>query len=56
MRGDSIPCPFCGEQDFNLVGLKIHLERGWCSKYDELDARTTIEREVQRRQDEASEG
>ena len=25
-------CPFCGEGDFDLVGLKMHLLRGWCDK------------------------
>jgi hypothetical protein len=25
-----IDCPFCGEHDFDLIGLKMHLQRGWC--------------------------
>jgi hypothetical protein len=28
-------CPFCGEGDFDLVGLKMHLLRGWCDKLNE---------------------
>lgn len=35
-----ISCPFCGEGDenFDLRGLKTHLERGWCEVYNELEA------------------
>ena len=34
-----VQCPWCGEDDFDLVGLMIHLEQGWCDAYDA----TTIE-------------
>lgn len=27
-------CPFCGENDFDLVGLKSHIEHGDCVKYN----------------------
>jgi 4-hydroxy-3-methylbut-2-en-1-yl diphosphate synthase IspG/GcpE len=33
-----IKCPFCGEDDFDLIGLKHHLEREWCEIYNELPA------------------
>lgn len=26
-------CPFCKETDFDLVGLKIHFEMGYCEKF-----------------------
>lgn len=26
-------CPFCGEGDFDLTGLKMHFENGWCEAY-----------------------
>ena len=26
-------CPFCGENDFDHVGLKIHFERRFCPSY-----------------------
>jgi len=29
------PCPFCGETDFDLVGLKSHLDHGYCETYNE---------------------
>ncbi len=29
-------CPFCGESDFDLEGLKIHLVRGWCEPFEQL--------------------
>jgi len=30
-------CPFCGEQEYDLVGLKFHLECGECEKYNETE-------------------
>jgi hypothetical protein len=30
-----VVCPFCGEGDFDLVGLKTHFLRGWCDKFNE---------------------
>ena len=40
-----VVCPFCGECDFDLVGLKMHLLRGWCDKFNEtsLDVPRTRE-------------
>jgi hypothetical protein len=28
--GGDIRCQFCDEGDFDLVGLKLHLDMGWC--------------------------
>lgn len=28
-----VNCPFCGEHDFDLYGLKMHLLR-WCEDFD----------------------
>lgn len=28
-----ITCPFCGENDFDLVGLKAHLLNGDCESF-----------------------
>lgn len=30
-------CPFCGENSFDLLGLKSHLEHGDCEKYNCID-------------------
>lgn len=30
-----IRCPFCGDTDFDLIGLKMHLARGWCDDFKE---------------------
>ena len=35
-------CPFCGEPDFDLVGLKGHLEHGDCETYNNLESRKRI--------------
>ena len=32
--GDII-CPFCGEEDFDRIGLKQHLAQ-WCEPFKEL--------------------
>ena len=29
-------CLFCGEKDFDFIGLKIHLERGYCEVYNAI--------------------
>lgn len=34
-----IKCPFCGEDDYDLIGLKTHFENGWCDAYNELPVR-----------------
>ncbi len=34
---DLISCPFCGEKDFDLIGLKIHIYTGYCEKYDKIN-------------------
>jgi hypothetical protein len=31
---ENIICPFCKEADFDLVGLKSHLEHGDCETYN----------------------
>lgn len=28
-----ITCPFCGDDEFDLYGFQLHLERGYCEKY-----------------------
>ena len=30
-------CPFCGDDDFDDVGLKIHLIFGHCETFENLD-------------------
>lgn len=32
---DEVICPFCNEKDFDLIGLKAHLLRGWCSNFND---------------------
>jgi len=29
-------CPFCSEDDFDLIGLKDHLLSGHCDKFNEV--------------------
>lgn len=31
---NEVICPFCNEKDFDLIGLKAHLLRGWCSNFN----------------------
>ena len=35
-----LPCPFCGEADFDATGLKRHLLRGWCEVFENTDTAT----------------
>jgi len=30
-------CPFCGEDDFDKIGLKSHLEHGDCEPYNNTE-------------------
>lgn len=36
MPKEDITCPFCGRIDFDLVGLKQHLQR-WCEALDQIE-------------------
>lgn len=29
-------CPFCGENDFDAIGLKLHLSCGNCERYNNV--------------------
>jgi len=35
-------CPFCKESDFDLIGLKTHLEHGDCEIYNNTETRTRL--------------
>lgn len=28
-------CPFCGDADFDIIGLKNHIARGWCDAFNQ---------------------
>lgn len=48
-----VSCPFCGEGDFDLPGLKWHLSNG-CDDHDALQMPISpYERVMQERHDEA---
>lgn len=32
-----IICPFCEDEDFDLIGLKLHINRGWCEVFEKLE-------------------
>ena len=33
-NGLDVVCPFCGECDFDLIGLKLHLKAGHCEVWN----------------------
>jgi hypothetical protein len=35
LDNDRIVCPFCGEDDFDRIGLKMHFLRGWCDAFND---------------------
>lgn len=41
IKMEYIKCPFCNENDFDLLGLKIHLVN-YCEEYDKIDTRRNI--------------
>lgn len=32
----SVSCPFCGEDGFDLYGLKTHFNMGWCEAFEAI--------------------
>ena len=34
---NDITCQFCKETEFDLIGLKAHLQRGQCSAFNEIE-------------------
>ena len=34
MESNMVQCPFCGEKDFDLEGLKLHYQAGWCDTFN----------------------
>lgn len=41
----AVVCPFCGESDFDLVGLKMHLTLVGCEQYENLDVYKELQSE-----------
>lgn len=37
-QGSDITCQFCGETDFDAIGLKTHIARGWCETFEAIEA------------------
>jgi len=35
-RNRLVTCPFCDEEDFDLVGLKSHLVNGDCEEFNKV--------------------
>jgi len=38
---ENIVCPFCGEKDFDKIGLKTHLIE-FCEEYTQIEKRRTL--------------
>jgi len=36
-------CPFCGDDDFNAIGLKRHFLSRWCEVFNDTPAGDTSE-------------
>ncbi len=36
-KSQDVQCPFCGEQDFDLIGLKHHFGMGRCHVYNTVE-------------------
>jgi hypothetical protein len=34
---DYVKCPFCGEDDFDLIGLKNHFVAGYCEAFNAVE-------------------
>jgi hypothetical protein len=50
-----VSCPWCKEDDFDLQGLKFHLEHGHCEEYEKCDTpKSAFELALERAQAEQS--
>ena len=34
---EDVVCPFCKETEFDLIGLKLHINNGHCDKFNDLE-------------------
>lgn len=39
---DDVTCPFCGEDDFDLIGLKNHFLAGYCDTFNDVESIPTF--------------
>ena len=53
---ESVTCPFCGEDGFDLRGLKTHFEFGWCDAYENTERFPSMREEMASRQPERESG
>ena len=37
-----VRCPFCGEDDFDLIGLKSHLQHGECEPFENTELMSRV--------------
>ena len=45
---EDIVCPFCEKGEFDLIGLKGHLQRGYCSIFEKIqEAQSSFSRAVE---------
>jgi hypothetical protein len=42
VSASDIECPFCNEQDFDAVGLKLHLTAGHCDAYEGINLASAL--------------
>lgn len=41
-----VDCPFCGDGDFDHVGLKVHLQAGDCEVWNGIYTETILSRRI----------
>lgn len=41
-----VECQFCGETDFDLLGVKLHLLNGHCPVFESLESPAQVERKM----------
>lgn len=42
-----VKCPFCGEDNFDLYGLKIHLLRFYCEDFNNVEVPPELSRPLE---------
>jgi hypothetical protein len=49
---NDLSCPFCGEGDFDKIGLKIHFVNGWCDIFNDTDVLAHLKTKKEKCQDD----
>lgn len=51
-KPSGIECPFCHEDGFDLIGLKMHIISAWCGTFNAIDIHRELKARPQQPQED----